>query len=115
MRGNGHDRARAVLGKDEVADPDRHFLSGERVDRGLSGVEAFFTAEPRFLVLRLELLHLGLEFRRVGSHLRELLDERMLGRQDDERRAVDGVDARREYFDLETWRSGDWKLQSRAF
>jgi hypothetical protein len=103
VRRHGHDRAGAVLGENEVADPDGHVLAGERVDRGLPGIEAFLAAETRFLVLRAEGLHFSLERRGILRHRGERLDERMLGRQDDERRAVDRVDPGCEYFDLEIW------------
>ena len=33
VRGHGHDRAGAVAHQHEVADPDRHLLAAERIDR----------------------------------------------------------------------------------
>src|ERR1044072_5510866 len=39
--GHGHDRARAVAGEDEVADPDRDALAAERIRGMAAGEHAF--------------------------------------------------------------------------
>ena len=77
-------------------------LAGERVDRRPAGVEAFLldrAGQPRLAVQRAELRHPLAERRRVGALRGEALDQRMLGREQHEGRAVDGVDARGEDLD----------------
>src|SRR6185436_4403675 len=54
---DAHDRAGAVLAEHEVRDPDRHRLSGERIDGRAAGIEPFLLdlpGHPRGPVLRLE-------------------------------------------------------------
>ena len=102
MRRDGHDRARAVSGQDEVRHPDRHLLARERIDRVRPG-EAAVLLRPFGLaldaVLSPDRLHPLLEGSSVGMPFEEARHGRVLGREDHRGRAVDGVGARRE--DLE--------------
>ena len=100
VRGHSHHRAGAVLDQDEVGDPDRHRLSGERVDRRASRIESLFldlAGHASCAVLRLESLQVAAELA-SALVLAPLLDEPMLRREQDEVGAVDGVDARGEDF-----------------
>ena len=104
VRGHGHDGAGAVLGEHEVGDPDRHLLAGERVQRRAAGVEAFFldgAGAAGLPVERAELRDLLAKRRRVGALGGEAVDQRVLGRQQHEGGAEDGVDAGREDLDAE--------------
>ena len=101
--GNAHDRAGAVLDEHEVRDPDRHGLLRERIDRRPAGVEPFLldlAGHPR----RSDPAP-GTAARCAGSSSApgasaHCLDERMLGREQDEVGAVDRVDARGEDVDV---------------
>ena len=92
-------------------------LAGERIDRRSPSVEALFldgAGQASFAIEVAERLHLGAERGRVGAFAREPLDPGVLGREQDERRAVDGVDARRENLHR-VGGAGDGELHSRAF
>ena len=97
MRGHGHDRARAVLDEHVVGDPDRDALAVHRVDDEAAGEDAV-------LLLRLALDgRVGRGVARVVEHLLlvlgpgdELGDQRVLGREHEERRAEERVGPRRE-------------------
>ena len=104
MGGHRHDRPRAVLGQDEVGDPDRHGPAGERVDAPAPGVEALLldrAGQAVGPVQRPKLLHLPVEPGRVRHLIGKAGHERMLRRQQDERRPEDGVDAGREDLNLD--------------
>ena len=102
VRGHAHHGARAVRRQHVVGDPDRHALAVERVGDVGAGEDA------RLLALRRHALDLGLAARRldVRAHgvallrRRDLLDQRMLRRQHEERHAVHRVRPRREDADL---------------
>ena len=98
MRRHGHDRARAVAHQDVVGDPDRDALAAHRVDDDPSRVDAALG-----LVLCALLLGEGRGAPHVVEHLLLVLgagDEArelgVLGREHEERRAVERVGARRE-------------------
>ncbi len=85
-------------------------LAGERVDGRAAGVEAFLVdvaGEPGVAVECAKRPDPFAERLRIGAFRRESFNERMLGRQQHEGRAVDGVDARRE--DLDRLSAGDRK------
>ena len=111
VRGHGHDGAGAVAHQDEVADPDGNLLAAERVDGEVAGGEAFLLdVAGAFGGARVDhVFHL----RPVASSS-DLGDQRMLGREDHARRAIDGVDARGEDAD---GRAGpfEMKIDLRAF
>src|SRR4029079_638315 len=89
VRRDAHDRAGAVLDENEVGDPHRYRLLGERIDGGPAGREAFLldlAGQPRGAILRLEPLQVVAEAVPFTA-LDPLLDERMLRRQDQERGA----------------------------
>ena len=95
--GDGHDRARAVVHEDVVGDPDRELLAVDGVDRveagedaGLLGRRRAILDRPRAGVARVLL--------RLVARVR--VDERMLRREDEERRAEQRVGARREDGDV---------------
>ena len=93
VRRDGHDRPGPVVGQDVVRDVDRQPLAVDGVDR-------METGEDTRLLGRLRALH-GL-LRPGPAHVVANLvgvdsgDELVLGRQDEERRAVERVGARRE-------------------
>ena len=95
MRRHRHDRARPVVHQDVVGDPDRDALAVHRVHDVVAGEDAV-------LLLRLALLDRPrARAFRVGAHLVvQPLDERMLGRQDEEGRAEQRVRPRREDRDV---------------
>ena len=99
MAGHAHHRPGAVLTQDEVGDPDRNRPTGERIHRLATRVETLLPGHPSVAILRAERLHLRTERRRGGRRRGERLDQRMLGRQHDEVRAIDRVDARGENLD----------------
>ena len=92
--GDGHDRASAVLHQDVVGDPHRDVLSGRRIHRvtarehtrlgPIVGLPSFHHVDRRGR--RPVRLDLGTPIRRG-----EILDERMLRRQDHERGSEDRV------------------------
>ena len=94
--GHAHHRAGAVLDQHEIRDPDRHRLSGERID-GACGRCRSLPSRPRRSCARCDpapgtastCARNAADPPRLGP----LLDQRMLRRQDDEVRAVDRVDA----------------------
>ena len=99
---DAHDRARAVVHQDVVGDPDGDALAGEGIDRLLAGVDAVLLGLADVPALA----HLGggpgdpgaeLLLLRAGD---EVGDDRVLGRDDEEGRPVDRVDAGREDLDL---------------
>ena len=99
VRGDRHDRARAVAHEHIVGRPDRDLLAGHRVDRGHA-----FERHARFFLCKLATLKIALERRRllVGSHLVEVLDaalqrldDGVLGRYDHVGRAKQRVAAGR--------------------
>ena len=101
VRRHGHHRAGAVLAEHEVGDPDRHRLlvNGLITVRPVS--KPSFSTSPvmravRSCARKRASASPNARCRARGS---QLLDERMLGREQHERRAVDRVDARREDFD----------------
>ena len=96
VRGHAHHGARAVLGQDVVAGPHRNQLAAERVDGQQAGVDALLLLRRAGLARRGPLgAHALGEAAHVLLH-RRVLDQRMVGRDDDGVRAVDGVDARGE-------------------
>ena len=101
MRRHRHDRAGAVLHQHVVGDPDRDLLAVRGVQRVAPGEDAGLLAR-RALLGRPR----GRD-PRVGTHLvgepgafDQLVDERRLGRDDEERRPEDGVRSRREHGDV---------------
>jgi hypothetical protein len=105
--GYPHDRAGAVFNQHEVRDPYGNLLSGERIQRRAPGVEPFlldFPGHARGAVLRLEPAEVCREAAirplAVRFFFRPLLDEGMLGGQQDEVGTVDRVDAGGKDFDL---------------
>jgi hypothetical protein len=62
---HAHHRAGAVFAEHEVGDPDRHRLSGEWIDRLLTGIESFLATHPRLAVLGAERLDLRPEVRGI--------------------------------------------------
>ncbi len=103
VRRHAHHRTGAVLDQHEVRNPHGHRLSGEGIDHLPSRVEAFLlhlADEARRPVLAAEPRRLGTESHRVRRFVRETVDQRMLGGEQHERRAVDRVDARREDLDV---------------
>src|SRR6266581_6429567 len=100
VRRHGHHRAGAVVAENEVRDPDGHRLFRERVDGAEAGIEPLLldlAAYPRGAVLCSERLRLLAERRWIACLLSELRDERMLGPEQHECRAVNRIDARREH------------------
>ena len=101
--GHAHHRAGAVLAEHEVGDPDRHRLAvnGLMAVRPVS--KPSFSTSPVIRAVRScawkRLQPCARTPRRIAGRPRELLDERVLGREQDEVRAVDRVDARREDLD----------------
>ena len=101
--GHRHDRAGAVLRQHEVRDPDGHRPARERVDAAAAGVEALLSTAPVRRSVRSrgpERLHPLPQPGGVGRLVDEAGHQRMLGREQDERRPEDGVDAGREDLDL---------------
>ncbi len=101
VRRHTHDGAGAVFDEDEVRHPDRNLLAGEGVGHRPAGIEAFLlelAGHPGRTVLTLEPLQRFGEGSALG--LRPLLDECMLGRQQDEVGSEDRVDAGREDLDV---------------
>ncbi len=99
VRGHTHEGTRAVLGQDEVREPDRDFLARRRIDREGPGRQALLlpalglALEPRFAPHAIdEFLDRGAR----GRPLRESGHGRVLGRKRHERRAVKRVRPRRE-------------------
>ena len=93
---HAHHGARAVLAEDEVRDPDRYRPLRERIDCRPARVEPFLLdlpRHPRRAVLRLESFERLRETRPCSASLLHCLDERMLGREQQEVRAVNRVDA----------------------
>ena len=98
VRRHGHDRARAVLHQHVVRDPDRDLRAVDRVGRVAAGEDA------RLLPLLALLGRPGRSDARVRQHLLvvgELLHERRLGRDHEERRTEQRVGPRREDRDVE--------------
>ena len=93
MRGDSHDRARAVLHEHVVGDPDRDPLAAGRIRRVHAGEDACLDLFGRAL-----LAPLGSCVARVRLHLLVLdpFDERVFGSEDEEGRTKDRVGARRE-------------------
>ena len=97
MRGHGHDRAGAVCDQHVVGDPDRDLLSVHRVDREAA------RRDPGLVPLGGHALDLRLLARLLDvlAHSRpmlfgrDLLDERVLRRENHERRAEQRVGSRR--------------------
>ena len=97
VRRDGHDRAGSVVHQHVVGDPDRDPLVVDRVDDVVAG-------EETDLLLRLALLDGPRRgFLRVGDHLvvSQLADDRVLRRQDEERRAEQRVRPGREDGDVQ--------------
>ena len=100
---HSHDRARPVLHQDVVGDPDRNALAVDRVRHERARVD------PRLLLRRVGALDRGAG-RRPADVLQRLFlarrpgdevgDERVLGRQHEERRPEERVRARREHRDV---------------
>ena len=102
VAGHAHDGAGAVRREHVVGDPDWHFLAVELVGDVCAGEDARLLALGRHAV-DLGLLAGGLDVRAHGVALlrrRDLLDERMLRREHEERHAEDRVRPRREDGDL---------------
>ena len=102
VRRHGHDGTRAVLAKNEIRDPDRNRLPGERVDRAESRVEALLldvAADARRAILQPELLRLLLEAGGIRRPFGKARHERMLRPEQHEGGAEDRVDACGEYLD----------------
>ena len=100
---HGHHGARTVFTQHEVGDPHWHRLARKRIHHAMTGEKSFLldlAREPCCTVLGAKgdgtLTKRGRVIR-LGCIL---LDQRMLGRQEDARRAEDRVDSRRKYFDL---------------
>ena len=94
--GHRHDGAGAVLAEDEVGDPDRHRLAGERVQGEPARGEAVLldlAADPGRPILSTEPGGLLPESGRVGRPGGQLLHQFVLGREQHEARPVDRVDA----------------------
>ena len=92
VRGHGHDRAGPVVHQHVVGDPDRDPLVVDRIDDVVAGEDAV-------LVLRLPLLdraRAGLLHVRAHLVVRQLLDQRVLRREHEERGAEQRVRPRRE-------------------
>ena len=93
MRGNGHDRAGAVVDQHEVADPDGDLFAAVRIDGVVAGEYAVFDdVSGAHLLARIDHLP-GFG---TASVVEQLLRQWMLRRENDARSAVDGVDARGE-------------------
>ena len=96
--GHGHDRAGAVVHQDVVGDPDREALAVDRVRRVMAGEDAGLL---RLGGAVLRAARAGVARVRLRLLARVRLDERMLGRDDEEGRAEQRVRARREDRDVE--------------
>ncbi len=99
VRGDGHDRARAVVGQDVVGDEDGQALAVHRVDGVQARVDAGLVLAGGAL---LGLLGRGaadvlVDLAGAVGALGDACDELVLGRQHEERRAEERVRARREH------------------
>ena len=106
MRGDAHDRARAVVGEDIVGYPDGNSLAGDWVYRREAGVHALLVRADRGALDRAAVRHALREVEHLFGFLAaealcELLDVWVLRRHSDEGDAEDCVDARREGFKLQ--------------
>ena len=93
VRRDGHDRAGAVVHQDVVGDPDREPLAVDGVRRVVAGEDAGLL---RLGGAVLGAARAGVARVRLRLLARVRLDERMLRRDDEERRAEQRVGARRE-------------------
>ena len=98
VRGHGHDRAGAVVHQHVVGDPDRDALVVHGVDRVEAGEDAglLLAREALLALLGGGVPRVRADLVAVLGALGEPLDERMLGREDEERRAEQRVGPRRE-------------------
>src|SRR6185503_591319 len=83
--------------------PHRHALAAERIDCEHSGVESFLLLLADFATrssLRSYLLRKCVDVSLQRRTFEQLVEQRMIGRQDHGRRAIDGIDARRKYTNL---------------
>jgi hypothetical protein len=115
MRRHGHDRSGAVAHHDVVGDPHGDLLAVDRIGRGAAGEDAaLFLRQVGALEVGLRGARLAIRFDGVlllRGH--DLVDERMLGREDHVGRAEEGVGPRREDGDLLT-SDGEIHLRSLA-
>ena len=91
--------------------------AGERIDGVASGEEPFLldlAGDPRGAVLPAKPRRLREKRRGIGGLLGEAVHQRMLGREQHERRAVDGVDAGREHVDRRRARRRRREADARA-
>ena len=103
VRGAREHRAGAVAREHVVGDPDRDLLAVDRVDRERAGQHAGLRRIGRLvgaiaLAALADLLAIRRD-RRLLRGRRDLIDERMLGREHDVRAAEQRVGARREHGD----------------
>ena len=101
--GHGHNRAGAVFGKDEVAEPNRNLTAREGVEAVGAGEDAFFFEAVGLAVDAVHVvgpLDKGAGFSFVGLAADERLDERMLGGQRHESHAKERVGPRGEHLDV---------------
>ena len=103
MGGHGHNRAGAVFGKDEVAEPDRNLTAREGVEAVGAGEDAFFFEAVGLAVDAIHFvdpLDEGAGFGLVGLAADERIDERVLRGQRHERHAEYRVGAGGEHLDV---------------
>ena len=98
VRRHGHDRAGAVVHQDVVGDPDRDPGVVDGVDRVEPGEDAglLLAGCALLALLRRCVPRVGPQGLAVRRGLGEPLDQRVLGREDEERRAEERVRAGRE-------------------
>ncbi len=80
--GDSHDGARSVLGQHKVSNPDRHTLTGKRVDHAAAGIESFLvnlSRQPDLPVQRAKAVDLLPKPSRIRIGVRDRIDERVLG------------------------------------
>ena len=101
--GDGHDRAGAVVHQDVVGDPDRDPRLVDRVRREEAGEDTRLLGRGSALLALAggRVLRVLAELVPVRRALREALDQRVLGREDEEGRAEERVGPRREDRDVD--------------
>ena len=114
MRGHGHNRARAVLHQDKIPNPNRNLLVVKGIHGVASGEEPFFLHGRQVFGFYGGLPHLGeprFGFCGRGGAFEQLRSQRMRGRKNHRRCAVNRVDAGGENLDwASTCGAGHGKL-----